>query len=262
MLLFNEIYKTFVSGSNQVNALQNINMKVQPCEFAVIVGPSGCGKTTLLQIAAGLEHSSRGEVRLSDKLITGPGPERGMVFQAYTLFPWLTVEDNVAFGPRQSKMNSTEINARVDHYLEVTGLSKFRKLFPRALSGGMKQRVAIARALANDPEVLLMDEPFGALDAQTRVVMQELLLKVWEAAHKTVLFITHDIDEAIFLADTIHVMSRQPGTIKKTIKVNLPRPREHSLMVTSEFICLKKQIVELIWEESKQAAEVVKVDNL
>jgi NitT/TauT family transport system ATP-binding protein len=180
-----------------------------------------------------------------------------MVFQSYTLFPWLTVEDNVAFGPRQSKLDNSEVKSRVDRYLEVTGLTKFRQLYPRALSGGMKQRVAIARALANDPEVLLMDEPFAALDAQTRVVMQELLLKVWENTHKTVLFITHDIDEAIFLADTVQVMSRQPGSIKKTILVPLPRPREHDLMLTPEFINLKKEIVELIWEESKQAAQEV-----
>lgn len=257
MLIFNNVYKTFTSSGSQVNALQNINMKIEPSEFAVIVGPSGCGKTTLLQIAAGLEYSTHGQVLLDNKAIQGPGLDRGMVFQAYTLFPWLTVEDNVAFGPRQRKLDNSEVSARVDRYLDVTGLSKFRKLYPRALSGGMKQRVAIARALANDPEVLLMDEPFGALDAQTRVVMQELLLKVWEDTHKTVLFITHDIDEAIFLADTIHVMSRQPGTIKKSIKVPLPRPREHSLMVTPEFISLKKEIVELIWEESKQAAEEV-----
>jgi NitT/TauT family transport system ATP-binding protein len=257
MLLFQEVYKTFTSGGTQVNALQNINMTVNPREFAVIVGPSGCGKTTLLQIAAGLEYASQGQVLLDNKPIMGPGPERGMVFQSYTLFPWLTVEDNVAFGPRQSKLDNSEVKSRVDRYLEVTGLTKFRHLYPRALSGGMKQRVAIARALANDPEVLLMDEPFAALDAQTRVVMQELLLKVWESTHKTVLFITHDIDEAVFLADTVQVMSRQPGSIKKTIPVTLPRPREHDLMVTSEFINLKKEIVELIWEESKQAAQEV-----
>lgn len=257
MLLFQEVYKTFTSGGTRVNALQNINMTVNPREFSVIVGPSGCGKTTLLQIAAGLEYASQGQVLLDSKPIMGPGPERGMVFQSYTLFPWLTVEDNVAFGPRQSKLDNSEVKSRVDQYLEVTGLTKFRQLYPRALSGGMKQRVAIARALANDPEVLLMDEPFAALDAQTRVVMQELLLKVWESTHKTVLFITHDIDEAVFLADTVQVMKRQPGSIKKTIPVPLPRPREHDLMITSEFINLKKEIIELIWEESKQAAQEV-----
>jgi ABC-type nitrate/sulfonate/bicarbonate transport system ATPase subunit len=257
MLHFKEVYKTFASGGSQINALQAINMKVNPGEFALIVGPSGCGKTTLLNIAAGLERPTRGQVYLGDREISQPGPDRGMVFQAYTLFPWLTVEENIAFGPEQRKLDAKEIKARVNHYLEVTGLTKFARLYPKALSGGMKQRAAIARALANDPEVLLMDEPFAALDAQTRVVMQELLLQIWEENHKTVLFITHDIDEAVFLADIIYVMSRQPGTIKKTIEVPLGRPREHSLMVAPEFINLKKEIVDLIWEESKQAAQYV-----
>lgn len=255
MLSFEGVYKTFSSGDKQVEALENINMKVEPSEFAVIVGPSGCGKSTLLQIAAGLEHPTAGKAFLNGVEITGPGADRGMVFQAYTLFPWLTVADNVAFGPRQKKLPETEVEERVNRYLEVTGLLKFAKLYPKALSGGMKQRVAIARALANDPEVLLMDEPFGALDAQTRVVMQELLLQVWETNHKTVLFITHDIDEAILLADTVHVMSRQPGSIKKTLAIPLERPRDHSLTLSPEFIPLKKEIVELIWDESKAAAQ-------
>lgn len=255
MLLIEEVNKVFTTGGNQVTALQDINMEIKPCEFAVIVGPSGCGKTTLLHMAAGLEQPTRGRISLNNKEINSPAPERGMVFQTYSLFPWLTVEDNVAFGPRQCKVSEKQIKEIVDRYLNVTGLSRFRKLYPKALSGGMKQRVAIARALANNPEVLLMDEPFGALDAQTRVVMQELLLQVWETEHKTVLFITHDIDEAVFLADTIHVMTRQPGTIKQTIAVPLERPRDHSILMVPEFIKLKKEITELIWEESKQAAE-------
>ncbi len=254
MLHINGVYKTFLTGDNILNALQDIHMHVEPNEFAVIVGPSGCGKTTLLHIAAGLEHATQGSITLHGETITGPGPDRGMVFQSYTLFPWLTVENNVAFGPRQRGLSEKDIRDKVDRYLSVTGLLNFRKMYPKALSGGMKQRVAIARALANDPEVLLMDEPFGALDAQTRVVMQELLLQVWEEDHKTVLFITHDIDEAIFLADTIYIMTRQPGTIKKAICVPLERPRDHSFLLTPEFIQMKKEIVELIWEESKQAA--------
>jgi NitT/TauT family transport system ATP-binding protein len=191
MLYVNELYKTFADDNSTVNALQDINMHIKPNEFAVIVGPSGCGKTTLLNIAAGLETATRGNITLNGNAITGPGPDRGMVFQSYTLFPWLTVEENVAFGPRQQRLNPKEIESKVDHYLKVTELIQFRKMYPKALSGGMKQRVAIARALANDPQVLLMDEPFGALDAQTRVVMQELLLQVWEEAQKTILFITH-----------------------------------------------------------------------
>lgn len=254
MLQIDGLNKVFQTAGHEVWALQDIQMTIKPREFAVIVGPSGCGKTTLLRMAAGLEKPTSGRISLHERAISGPGPDRGMVFQAYTLFPWLTVEDNVAFGPRQCKVPEKEIRSIVDHYLNVTGLSAFRKLYPKALSGGMKQRVAIARALANAPDILLMDEPFGALDAQTRVVMQELLLQVWEEDHKTVLFITHDIDEAIFLADTIHVMSRQPGTIRKTIQVPLQRPRDHSILLTPEFISLKKEIVEMIWEESKQAA--------
>ncbi|NLO21761.1 MAG: ABC transporter ATP-binding protein [Syntrophomonadaceae bacterium] len=254
MLYVNGLYKTFVDDSSTVNALQDINMHIEPNEFAVIVGPSGCGKTTLLNIAAGLENATQGTISLNGNIITGPGPDRGMVFQSYTLFPWLTVEQNVAFGPRQQRLNPMEIESKVDHYLKVTELIQFRKMYPKALSGGMKQRVAIARALANDPQVLLMDEPFGALDAQTRVVMQELLLQVWEEDQKTILFITHDIDEAIFLADTIYIMTRQPGTIKKIMQVPLNRPRDHSFIITPEFIRMKKEILELIWEESKQAA--------
>ncbi len=254
MLCVNGLYKIFATDSSKVNALQDINMHVKPNEFAVIVGPSGCGKTTLLNIAAGLETATQGNITLNGDIITGPGRERGMVFQSYTLFPWLTVEENVAFGPRQQGLNSRETERIVDHYLEVTELIRFRKMYPKALSGGMKQRVAIARALANDPQVLLMDEPFGALDAQTRVVMQELLLQVWEEDQKTILFITHDIDEAIFLADTIYIMTRQPGTINKTMQVPLKRPRDHSIMLNPEFIQMKKEIVELIWAESKQAA--------
>lgn len=257
MLQVDGVNKIFTTGGSQVIALQDINMKVSAQEFAVIVGPSGCGKTTLLRMAAGLDKPTAGRITLHGRPINGPGPDRGMVFQSYTLFPWLSVEDNVAFGPRLNKVPEKEIQAIVDHYLAVTGLSKFRKLYPKALSGGMKQRVAIARALANAPDILLMDEPFGALDAQTRVVMQELLLKVWEEDQKTVLFITHDIDEAIFLADTIHVMTRQPGTIRKTIPVPLPRPRDHGVLLTHEFLALKKEIVEMIWQESKQAAEEV-----
>lgn len=254
MLYINGVYKTFFAGESTVTALQDINMHIKPNEFAVIVGPSGCGKTTLLNMAAGLEHATRGNITLNGEIITEPGPDRGMVFQSYTLFPWLTVEDNVAFGPRQRGVAAQDIKDKVERYLNVTGLTQFRKLYPKALSGGMKQRVAIARALANDPEVLLMDEPFGALDAQTRVVMQELLLQVWEEDHKTVLFITHDIDEAIFLADTIYIMTRQPGTVKTVLHVPLERPRDHSFMLRPEFLKIKKEIVELMWEESRQAA--------
>lgn len=249
--------KVFLDRKREIKALDNINLKIEDNEFAVIVGPSGCGKSTLLNIIAGLEPATSGEIVMDGKFIKGPGADRGMVFQSYTLFPWLTVQKNVEFGLTIKGISKKQREQISFHYLQMVKLENFAHLYPKSLSGGMKQRVAIARALANQPDVLLMDEPFGALDAQTRVVMQELLLKIWEESQKTIIFITHDIDEAIFLADKIYVMTRLPGRIKQEIKVDLPRPRDHQIMVTPEFMDLKKQVVELIWEESKAAAEEV-----
>jgi len=237
--------------------LQNINVEFGSNSITAIIGPSGCGKSTILKVIAGLTEPSSGYVMLNNQRINGPGADRGMVFQAYTLFPWLTVEENIGFGLQLKGMAKAQRQEIVQHYLELIGLNGFGAVYPNNLSGGMKQRVAIARALANDPEVLLMDEPFGALDAQTRTVMQELLLKVWEESHKTILFVTHDIDEAIFMGDRVYVMTARPGRLKAEIPVPISRPREFSVKASPEFMRLKGEILKLIREESWKAASEV-----
>ncbi|MFP4315098.1 MAG: ABC transporter ATP-binding protein [Desulfovibrionales bacterium] len=248
-LVINGLEKVFSTAKEPVQALERIDMRVEEGEFAVIVGPSGCGKSTLLNIVAGLESASTGEALVKGRRITGPGAERGMVFQSYTLFPWLTVRKNVEFGLRIKGIPASQRAQTARHYLDLVGLSEFENALPKELSGGMKQRVAIARVLANKPKMLLMDEPFGALDAQTRLLLQELLLDVWSKERTTILFITHDIDEAVLLADTIYVMSRRPGRIKATHPIPIPRPRDHRVTVSAEFAAIKKQIMELLWEE-------------
>lgn len=243
------------AGAEEVVALSEIELLIEENEFAVVVGPSGCGKSTLLNIAAGLEQPTSGKVLMNEKKeITGPGAERGMVFQSYTLFPWLTVQKNVEFGLKVKGMAASEREKLASRYIELVGLVGFEDSLPKMLSGGMKQRVAIARALANQPEILLMDEPFGALDAQTRMVMQELLLSVWEKEKTTILFITHDIDEAILLASNVYVMSRRPGRIKAKLPVGLPYPRDHKSMLLPEFLEIKKKILDMLWQESQDAA--------
>ncbi len=232
-----------------VTAVDRVNMHVHKGELAVVVGPSGCGKSTLLNIAAGLETRTSGDVRIMGKNITGPGADRGMVFQSYTLFPWLTVQKNVEFGLRIKKMPPGERSEIARHYIKRVGLEGREKAFPKELSGGMKQRVAIARVLANKPEMLLMDEPFGALDAQTRLLCQDLLLSIWREEKPTVLFITHDIDEAILLADTVSIMSRRPGRVIEKIQIPLSRPRDHRTMLQKEFMDVKKSIMETLWNE-------------
>ncbi len=253
-LQIKDLNKKFTFQSGSVTALADISLSIADNELAVIVGPSGCGKSTLLNIVAGLEEPSSGQVIMDGKPIQGPGADRGMVFQSYTLFPWLTVQKNVEFGLMLKGISDKERGEIAAKYIELVGLKGFEQALPKTLSGGMKQRVAIARVLANKPEVLLMDEPFGALDAQTRVVMQELLLKVWEQEKTTILFITHDIDEAIFLAEKVYVMSRRPGRIRQEISVDLPRPRDHRIMVHQDFAAIKSSVMELLWEESRQAA--------
>lgn len=248
------VSKSFSTDNGRVVALKDINLEIEENELAVIVGPSGCGKSTLLNIVAGLEQANSGSVLLNGREITVPGAERGMVFQSYTLFPWLTVQKNVEFGLKLRGIPSRTREETARHYIKLVGLSGFENALPKALSGGMKQRVAIARVLANRPEVLLMDEPFGALDAQTRTVMQELLLSVWEEERVTVLFVTHDIDEAVLLADNIYVMSRRPGRIRARIKVDIERPRDHRVTVSAPFMAVKKEIMEMLWEESVAAA--------
>ncbi len=222
------LYKLFSSEGKEMEALHNINLSIEENEFVCFIGPSGCGKTTLLRIIAGLEEPSSGTVTLAGDPIKGPGPERGMVFQEYSLFPWRTVLDNVAFGLELKGVPAAERQARGRQYLKMVGLERFEARYPHELSGGMKQRVAIARALVNDPRALLMDEPFGALDAQTRNIMQSELLRIWEEKRKTVVFVTHSVDEAIYLADRIVIMSARPGRIKDIIEISLPRPRNRT----------------------------------
>ena len=241
--------KDFAGAAGPVTALEDIDLDVAEGELAVIVGPSGCGKSTLLNIVAGLEHCTGGQARIDGHPIAGPGADRGMVFQSYTLFPWLSVRENVEFGLRIKGEPRRERAEAARHYLGLVGLADFENALPRELSGGMKQRVAIARVLANRPRMLLMDEPFGALDAQTRLVLQELLLAIRARERNTVLFITHDIDEAILLADNVYVMSRRPGRLKARIPVDIPRPRDHRVTVSPEFAVVKARIMELLWEE-------------
>lgn len=248
-LRLDNLGKTFGSGEKSVVALENIAIDVRKGEFAAVVGPSGCGKSTLLNIVAGLERETTGQALINGQRIEGPGADRGMVFQSYTLFPWLSVRKNVEFGLRIKGLPAAKRADIARRYLRLVGLEEFENALPKALSGGMQQRTAIARVLANNPDMLLMDEPFGALDAQTRMQLQDLLLDVWSKEQATVLFITHDIDEAILLADTIYIMSRRPGRIIKSIPVPIPRPRDHRVMVLPEFITIKKNVMAMLWSE-------------
>lgn len=248
-LVIDGLGKTFGDGDKAVTALQDISMQVEDGEFAVVVGPSGCGKSTLLNIVAGLERETEGQALIGGRRIQGPGADRGMVFQSYTLFPWLTVRKNVEFGLRIKGIPTAERADIARRYLSLVGLGEFENSLPSELSGGMKQRTAIARVLANKPEMLLMDEPFGALDAQTRLQLQDLTLDVWREEKATVLFITHDIDEAILLADNVYVMSRRPGRIVEKITVDIPRPRDHRTTLTPEFSAIKSVIMDRLWKE-------------
>jgi len=248
-LSVSNISLTYGTGEKSVLALDGISFEVRPNEFTVIVGPSGCGKSSLLYIAAGLTEATAGTIHTGGKLVTGPGADRGMVFQSYTLFPWLTVRNNVEYGLKRKGMAQPERNRIVDHYLGEIGLKAFADHYPKQLSGGMMQRVAIARALANDPDILLMDEPFGALDSQTRHSMQRLLLRVWENTQKTVAFVTHDIDEAILLGDRVIVMTARPGKVKADIRIGIQRPRDPEIVLEPEFIAIKRRIINELRDE-------------
>ncbi len=236
-----------------VTALEHISLAIPDRELSCIVGPSGCGKSTLLRLVAGLAEATAGRITLDGRPIVGPSAERGMVFQSYTLFPWLTVRRNVEFGLELKRTPAAERARIASRFIREVGLEGFEDAYPDQLSGGMRQRTALARALANDPEILLMDEPFGALDSQTRALMQELLLAIWEQSHKTVLFITHDIDEALFLGDVVYVMSARPGRIKQEIAVDLPRPRGPEVLTAPRFVALKREVLALIREEAMRA---------
>lgn len=243
-------------GGAPTVALQPTSLEVADNDFITILGPSGCGKSTLLRIVAGLDQPSLGEVHLDGAPVEGPGADRGMVFQSYTLFPWLSVRQNICFGLREKGMAAAEQQAVADRFIGEVGLRGFESHYPKQLSGGMQQRVALARALANDPKILLLDEPFGALDNQTRALMQELLLSIWELHRKTVLFVTHDVDEAIFMANRCVVFSARPGRIKNELAIDLPYPRHYTVKTTPRFSALKAAVTEDIRAESLKAAQM------
>jgi len=233
-------------------ALEQVSFEVPDQQFAVLVGPSGCGKSSLLYLTAGLAEPTSGEIYVGGQQVQGPGADRGMVFQSYTLFPWLTVRQNVEFGLKRRGMPAVRRKEIVDYYVNEVGLSGFADSYAKQLSGGMMQRVAIARALANDPQILLMDEPFGALDSQTRLQMQQLLLRVWGNSKKTVLFVTHDIDEAILLGDRVYVMGAKPGRIKQILDVPIERPRSLDMVMERSFIDMKREIFGLLHDDLEE----------
>lgn len=245
----NTVNKIFTTGGSDVIALKDINLEIASGEFICLLGPSGCGKSTLLNAIAGFSQPTSGQIIAGGKLITEPGPDRGMVFQEYALFPWMTVEKNIAFGLEIKGTPAAQIAARVDELLAMLSLSDFRQRFPKDLSGGMRQRVAIARVLALDSPIMLMDEPFGALDALTRRNLQDELLRIWAELKKTIIFVTHSIEEAIYLADRIVVMTYRPGTVKRDLLVDLPRLRDPA---AAEFNALKRELGQLVMEEQQR----------
>jgi NitT/TauT family transport system ATP-binding protein len=256
-IVVENVEKVFHSLERDVVALRGINLEIAKGEFVCLLGPSGCGKSTLLNAVAGFSPPSSGTIRVEDRVITTPGPDRGMVFQEYALFPWMTVAQNIAFGMEVQKRSKADIDARIDQLLELLKLKDFRDRFPKDLSGGMRQRVAIARVLAIDSPILLMDEPFGALDALTRRNLQDELLRIWSEFGKTILFVTHSIEESIYLADRIVVMTYRPGTVKRDQRVTLSRPRDAA---GAEFNDLKRELGSLVMEEQQRhAAEEMKL---
>ena len=254
-LVIDAVGRTFpgVRGGAATVALTPVSLDVADNDFITILGPSGCGKSTLLRIVAGLDAPTAGEVLLDGRRIAGPGADRGMVFQSYTLFPWLTVRENVCFGLVERGVGRAQQRDVADAFIAKVGLRGFDDHYPKQLSGGMQQRTALARALANDPRMLLMDEPFGALDHQTRELMQELLLGIWEAERKTVLFVTHDIDEAVFMGSRVAVMSARPGRIKLDRTVPLAHPRHYSVKTSPDFTALKAELTEQVRAEVRAA---------
>jgi NitT/TauT family transport system ATP-binding protein len=256
-LLIEGVNRTFPAraGAQPTRALEPISLSVADNDFITILGPSGCGKSTLLRIVAGLDKASTGRVLLDGTEVVGPGPDRGMVFQSYTLFPWLSVADNIAFGLREKGVAEAARRRVAHEWCARVGLSGFEGHYPKQLSGGMQQRTAIARVLVNDPKIMLLDEPFGALDNQTRALMQEMLLDIWQRETKTVLFVTHDIEESIFLASRVVVMSARPGRIKADVRIDLPYPRHYTVKTGPEFSALKARLTEEIRVEAVRAAE-------
>ncbi|MBX2847671.1 MAG: ABC transporter ATP-binding protein [Acidiferrobacterales bacterium] len=253
VLEVNNLSKVFKSSKENVTALQDVSFKTHRREFVTVIGPSGCGKSTLIRILAGLETKTDGDVLLDGQQVSGPGPDRGMVFQGYTLFPWLTVKKNVMFGLKCQGKSAGVAESEAMQWIDLVGLEKFANSYPDQLSGGMKQRVAIARSLAAQPRILLMDEPFGALDAQTRIRMQSHLMEIWRNIDITILFITHDLDEAIFLADRILVLKAHPGEVQELIEVPVVRPRKADQLLSPEFLATKKRLEELIHPPSAES---------
>ncbi|MDE2580737.1 MAG: ABC transporter ATP-binding protein [Rhodospirillales bacterium] len=240
----------YIAEGRATEAVADVSIAVRPGEFVSIVGPSGCGKSTLLNAVAGFRAPSRGRVRVDGETVRGPGADRGMVFQQYSLFPWKTVRQNVEFGLKMKGIGSAQRERMSRTLLALAGLIGFEDQYPDRLSGGMKQRVGIVRALATGPKVLLLDEPFGALDAQTRLIMQQILTNIWQRLRISVLFVTHDIDEAIFLSDRVYVMTARPGRVKAEFRIDLPRPRDPDSILSAKFLALRRELAGLIREES------------
>ncbi len=253
------LHKQFKTRHGAVVALKDINLNIEKGEFICTVGASGSGKSTLLRLIAGLDTPTAGEIQVAGVRVAGPGPDRGMVFQKYTLYPWMSVAQNVGFGLKLQGVSNAQRRERVAHYLEVVGLSQFARSLPKELSGGMQQRVAIARALASQPKILLLDEPFGALDAQTKETMQQFLLTLWRTTGTTILMITHDVEEAVFLSQRIYVLTSRPGSIKTELTMNLPSDRTHHTKKHSTFQDCKETVLDLLRGEGRKENEVMLV---
>lgn len=249
---FENVGRIFGSANGTFTALENFNLDVYDGEFITVVGPSGCGKSTAMNIVAGLLEVSSGKCLVDGEAVSGPGPDRGVIFQQYALFPWLTVRENVEFGLKLKGIGRKERREIADHYIDLVGLSDFAEALPKMLSGGMKQRCAIARAYAVNPKVLLMDEPFGALDALTRVRMQEQLLETWSKERRTVMFITHDVDEAVYLANRVIVMAARPGRLQEVIGVDLPYPRTDEIRLSPEFAEIRNRVWHAVYTRPGQ----------
>ena len=259
LLKVDSLKKNFQDREGEIVALGNISFSVHQREFICVIGPSGCGKSTLIRIIAGLEKQTSGSILLDSKPIDSPSSDRGMVFQNYTLFPWLTIKKNIMFGLIMSKTDRQEANTKAMDWLELVGLSEFSDLYPHQLSGGMKQRVAIARALATRPRILLMDEPFGALDAQTRAQMQSYLLQIWGSIDITIIFITHDLEEAIYLADRIFVLGSSSNQLQEIVEIPVSRPRKPDQFLSTEFLATKKHLEDLINPEKRSTAKKISI---
>jgi NitT/TauT family transport system ATP-binding protein len=254
-IVFRDVTRRFDLGNASFVALDRFSLDVADGEFVTVVGPSGCGKSTALNIAAGLLAPSEGEVRVDGRTVEGPGPERGMIFQQYALFPWLTVRQNVEFGLRIKGVPAAERREKADYFIGLVGLGDFADALPKTLSGGMKQRCAIARAYAVNPSVLLMDEPFGALDALTRVQLQDQLLDTWRRERRTVMFITHDVDEAVYLANRVIVMAARPGRLKEIIPVELPYPRTEEIRLSLDFTAIRNRVWHAVYHQQGTSRE-------